>query len=279
MKRGRRVLGAFVVVWALAYVGFGLLLYALQERMVFPCTWMYDDVSVGAVPAGVQSHTLASGRSLWSFGEAPRAVLLLHGNGEWIGGVAPAYAPLLLEHGWRLVALEYPGVAGSPGSPLDPGALAQDVADALDHLASLGIPPHRVVVHGRSIGGGVAGLALPGIAPAGLVLESSFDSLLATAASRPLVGWYPLSWLLFDPMDTQAALRGRDLPVFQVHDETDALIHVQQADALAAQLRDAEVVRTQGFPHGAPLVLEDPVAREAWIQWLDEVVPPSAPPG
>ena len=87
-------------------------------------------------------------------------------------------APLMAD-GTGIVMLHYRGAGGMPGHPSEE-AFARDARalyDQLDVLAGQIIPPNRRVLHGFSLGSGVA-IRLASERPfAGLVLEAAIPRL------------------------------------------------------------------------------------------------------
>lgn len=255
------------------YVGLGTLLHAVQTPLIFPATHLYDDWDAFSAPDGVDVITLPTGAPLWVSGEHDRIVLIVHGNAEWVGSMHTGYAGPLHTLKFSFAALEFRDVAGTPG-PLTEDALQQDVIAALDALVAQGWPLERIILHGRSIGGGVMTLALEDRQPAGLVLESTFDSLNAVVNGVFPLMFYPNA-LLSTPLRTEDRLAARDIPVFQVHDIYDDTVGIRRARALREQLVDVTVEETAGYRHGTPIVLTDESAHRSWREWLNDVVPPT----
>lgn len=260
----------------IVYVGLGVVLYAVQTWLVFPATHLYSERDAFNAPSGVRVVELPSGTPMWVSGEHDRVVLMVHGNAEWVGNLEAGYRGPLRSLNTSFAAVEFRGVAGAPG-PLSEAGLVQDVVLAIDALNELGWPTDRIVLHGRSIGGGIASRATRERDVAGLVLESSFDSLSAVVSRKFPTLLYP-RFLLATPLRSDDALSGRDIPVFQVHDIYDTVVHVGRARALRDHLVDATVTETAGYPHGAPIVLSDERAHTEWREWLNETLPPHEEP-
>src|SRR5262245_34460153 len=82
-------------------------------------------------------------------------VLYLHGNAGDIGNHIP-WAKFLIDAGYGVLALEYRGYGGNPGSPTEAG-LYDDARGAFAFLKQQGIADSRVVLFGESLGTGLAG--------------------------------------------------------------------------------------------------------------------------
>jgi fermentation-respiration switch protein FrsA (DUF1100 family) len=109
-------------------------------------------------------------------GPAP-AVLFLHGNAGDISSRTPI-AEGLIGRGLSVLLLDYRGYGGSEGRPSEEGLL-QDALAGWDFLLGKVGSPHRIVIFGRSMGGAVAARLAASRDSGGLILESSFTSLLA----------------------------------------------------------------------------------------------------
>ena len=100
------------------------------------------------------------------------------GNFSAIGPSMQRLAPLMAD-GTGIIMLHYRSAGGMPGHPSEE-AFARDARalyDQLDTLAGQIIPPDRRVLHGYSLGSGVA-IRLASERPfAGLVLEAAFPRL------------------------------------------------------------------------------------------------------
>src|SRR5262249_15429779 len=81
-------------------------------------------------------------------------VLFFHGNAGDIGNHLP-FAKFLIESGYGVLAVEYRGYGGNPGTPSEAG-LYDDARGAFGFLKQQGIPDGRVVLFGESLGTGVA---------------------------------------------------------------------------------------------------------------------------
>ena len=98
-----------------------------------------------------------------------------HGNGGNLS-MRPFILEALLSTSVSVLAIDYRGYGQSEGKPSEQGTY-RDADGAYDWLVQRGFPPTKIVVHGESLGGGVASyLAL--VRPVGgLVIQSSFTTL------------------------------------------------------------------------------------------------------
>lgn len=204
-----------------------------------------------APPAGAQrAQALADahGEALWLEvdgervetwllpGAAPGPAPLLiytHGNGELIDFWADRFEPLRAA-GINVLLVEYPGYGRSAGRPSEPSITATMLA-AYDRAAGdPRVDAHRIIGHGRSLGGGAVAQLAARRPVAALILESTFTSV------TDVVRGYGLpDWLIIKRFDTRAVLDGYRGPVLIMHGVHDVNIPVSHAHALKAAAPNA----------------------------------------
>ena len=134
---------------------------------------------------------------------------------------------------------------------------------------NLGVSPLRVVVHGRSLGGGVAAQLASTVAPGGLVLESTFTSI-ADLAKEQFQG-LPIGPFLEHPFLTRELAGSIDAPVLVAHGGADSLIDVKHGQALAALFSANPYIEAPGLDHNNVLFEGD--YQDQYIAFLDKAVP------
>ncbi len=270
------------LVLATAWAAYGALVYQLQDGLVFPAPGGIDRVSLDAAAAEIGARPLeleaSDGTRLYAWHRdagGHRAVLYLHGNAETVAG-SMGLQRLLHRHGWDFFAVAYRGYPGSEGAPSEEG-VTRDARAAWDFVTGeLGIPAEHVVVHGRSLGGGVALHLVEDIEPAGLVLESTFRSVLELAG-RTAPG-LPTERLLRHPFRSDLRAPDCALPSIVLHSRDDATIPVDHGRWLASSLPDGELVEVGGHGHGELLAVRSRPARERYLAWLEARVPEAVRP-
>jgi pimeloyl-ACP methyl ester carboxylesterase len=118
------------------------------ERNLAGIGWEFEDVWLTGSDGGKVNA--------WYLPGPPEAAvaLLLHGNGgnlELMIGRAIMYHKL----GFGVMAVDYEGYGLSEGSPSEEAAYF-DAQASWDFLISRGVKPDRILIHGFSLGGGVA---------------------------------------------------------------------------------------------------------------------------
>ncbi len=181
----------------------------------------------------------------WHVRPAADGYLLLyfHGNGGNLSSLGAQFEAFQ-EAGAGVLAVDYRGFGKSQGVPSEAG-LYLDSEALYDKALELGYKPERIVIYGRSLGGGVATYLASRRAAAGMVLESTFTSVEdvarrshGAAAARLVFG--------FPSLERMAALT---LPVLVMHGTVDDLIPPDMASALAKAGARTELWMVEGAHH------------------------------
>lgn len=230
---------------ALAYVAWLVLAFLLQRSILFP---RHLAGSAGPLPPGAVVLAVSTAEGpvpAWFMpaltGERARngrspLVVAAHGNAETIEGLAEV-AEGYRERGFHVLLPEYPGYGDAAGSPSEEAIVGGFERALALALARADVDRNRLLYHGRSVGGGVMLAVSTRIAPAAVVLESSFTSVGA------MVPRYVMPrFLVRDPFDNLGAIRQLDAPVLILHGTPDTVIPVDHARALAAAARRGTLV-------------------------------------
>ena len=129
--------------------------------------------------------------------------------------------------GADVAIFDYRGFGENEGSPTEAN-FALDARTIWDHLTNeRQISPQQIVIYGESLGGGTAAklasdLCHEGIEPGGLILQSTFSSLVDVGwAHFPIV---PVSLLLLDRFPSSVRVRTVTCPILQVHGQLDSIV-------------------------------------------------------
>lgn len=132
--------------------------------------------------------------------------------------------------GVNVFIIDYRGYGKSSGSPSEEG-LYEDARTAMRYLTDeREIPFFEIVIFGRSLGGAVAAWLAEQERAAGLILESSFTSLVDMGISA--YPWLPVRWLLTDRYKTIDRMENLDLPVLIAHSPSDGVVPYEQGEQL-----------------------------------------------
>jgi fermentation-respiration switch protein FrsA (DUF1100 family) len=163
-------------------------------------------------------------------------VIFAHGNGELIDDWPHLLEPYR-QMGISVVLPEYRGYGHSAGSPSE-RAISDDFVVAYDHLVRRGdVDPTKVVLHGRSLGGGVVCALARSRQAAGLILESTFTSVPDVAQK-----WLIPKPLLSNRFDNESVVRSFDRPILIFHGNRDKVVSYSHARRLEQAARAARLV-------------------------------------
>jgi len=231
---------------AFAYVAWCVTVYAAQSRLLFMASLAgpgLSDPLIAAEP-GLERHWIPSADGLrteaWLVrapgADAKGLVCFLHGNAELIDD-ALHEAREWNARGFDVLLPEYRGYGRTPGAPSQ-AAIVHDIAAAIERTGAT-----RVVLHGRSLGSGVAAQVAARLHDrlAGLVLESPFRSVAAFAWR---FGVPPA--FVRDPYRTDAVLPGLAVPILILHATADEIVPVADGRALAGLNPEAHLVELEG---------------------------------
>jgi fermentation-respiration switch protein FrsA (DUF1100 family) len=155
--------------------------------------------------------------------DARYTILVSHGNAEDLGMIEP-YLRVLHGLGFGVLGYDYRGYGRSDGRPSEE-ATYRDIDAAWDYLVERArIPPARIILLGRSVGGGPS-VDLAARRPVGgLVLESAFVSTFRVLTRVPL-----LPFDRFRNLDKIGRVR---CPVLVMHGTEDTIVPAWHGRAL-----------------------------------------------
>ncbi|MDP2989412.1 MAG: alpha/beta hydrolase [Kiritimatiellota bacterium] len=265
-----RIALSVLKIAAAVYVGLCILLFFRQSHMVyFPLAPVMQKPSdVGLVYESVVLMT-ADGVRLAGWyvpcAEARGTVLMCHGNG---GNIGDRLHPISLFHelGLNVLIFDYRGYGESAGKPSEAGTY-QDARAAWQYLVDKrSMPPDKIVVFGRSLGGAVAAWLAERVAPAALILEATFTSIPDMGAK--IYPWLPIRLLSRYRYDTLARMERIHCPVLIAHSRDDEMIPFEQGRRLFAAAREPKTFFELTGNHNEGEVLTSPAYRQALDAFL-----------
>ena len=148
-------------------------------------------------------------------------ILFFHGNAGNLSHRADLMIELANRVRAEVVVAGYRGYGRSEGKPSEEGLYA-DARAAWGYVTvDRGVVPGRVVVFGKSLGGGVAVNLASETDPAGLIVESSFTSIPDMAARH-----YPFvpKFVIRTRMESLAKIGGIGCPLLVIHSRADEVV-------------------------------------------------------
>ncbi|MBV6632461.1 MAG: alpha/beta hydrolase [Alphaproteobacteria bacterium] len=212
---------------AISYVVLlGFLALAQRSLMYFP------DQDLPAPPSDFTATSYQShdGLTIPAWYRAPQndampVILFFHGNAGNLSYFVDKVRPNTAD-GAGLYMAEYRGYGGAPGSPTERD-LVVDGLSALEALEAKGISPDRVVLHGLSLGSGVAvqvaaQRAKDGKPVAAVILEAPYSSTLEIAQWRFPV--FPVGLVMRDTFKSTVFIADIGAPLLILHGTRDGII-------------------------------------------------------
>jgi len=224
----------YVLLAAAVYAGLCLALFLFQARLVFlpSRTLAASPARIGLDYEDVWLQTADGIRVHGWYIPQPQArgtLLFFHGNAGNIGDRLESIG-IFHRLGLNTLIIDYRGYGKSEGTPGEKGSYS-DAEAAWRHLVDARrIPPQKVVIFGRSMGGGVASWLAARVAPAGLILESTFTSVPDMAAK--VYPFFPVRLLARIRLDAKASLPGVHAPVLVIHSADDEIVPIAHGRSL-----------------------------------------------
>lgn len=210
-------------------------------------------------------------------------VILLHGNGgNRLHRIEDCR--LLASLNLHVFAFDYRGYAENPGSPSQTGLLKDARAIWKYAVRDRKIDPSRIILFGESLGGGVATLLASELCeqntpPAGLILRSTFSSLVDAASSH--FPWIPVSLLLWDRYPNQRLIGNISCPILMIHGTADRIVPFELGEKLFAAAPDNSAsgipkrfVKIELGTHNGLLYEARGKMRDAYHEFTSQLAPP-----
>ncbi|MEO1109564.1 MAG: alpha/beta hydrolase [Pseudomonadota bacterium] len=248
LARPIAILAAVIAVLYLAAAGY---MYVNQRDLLFkPSGELPEPGAVGLTDVDVISMPMSDGTELtvWFSPAATNGaptVLFFHGQSGNLGDQSERLREIL-NSGYGVLAPSYRGYPGSEGEPSE----AVFISDGLELYDWLSDQSESIVLHGRSLGTGVAA-AVAAQRPAAelLVLEAPFTATVDVAGER--YPWLPVSFLMKDQFATSDIIGDIDVPTLIFHGSEDTIVPVHHGQKLASLAEDtASLYLIVGGTHG-----------------------------
>ncbi len=197
-------------------------------------------------PTGEKTwFTAADGRKIeaWYFkgdgrsAKSPGPLLVcFHGNADFIENWS-WFAETCQREGFNVLLPEFRGYGRSEGEPSEKGIVSDAAAMTRIAMARPEVDKNKLILLGRSLGGGVACGVGEQVPPGAMILECTFTSLASMAD-----GYHVPRWLVRHPFLNDEALRIIKSPVLIAHGTHDRVIPFAHAEAMKKLRPDAELI-------------------------------------
>ncbi len=168
--------------------------------------------------------------------EPAPAVIFAHGNAELID-YWPEQLRMFSLMGIGVLLVEYPGYGRSQGTPSQ-HSVTEAFVTAYDILtARKDVDPSRIILIGRSIGGGAICQLAAKRPSAALILMSTFTSIRSFASKYLIPGF-----LVRDPLDNQTVVSSYSGPVLVVHGKNDETVPYMHGTVLFQAAKHGKMI-------------------------------------
>lgn len=225
----------------IAYAGLNIYAMICANKMIFPAppSSYQDDSQILKLQA-------SDGKSISAYllknDNSNNLLIYSHGNNEDVGQIRP-----ILEHfqqlGISILTYDYPAYGTSTGRASESGTYAAIEATFNYATESLGYPPERIILYGRSLGSGPSTWLAEQKGVAGLILEGAF-----TSTFRVMTG---IKILLWDKFDNYARMPNIKCPILMIHGTDDRVVPITHAQKNWRQIKgNKQKLFVQGAGHG-----------------------------
>lgn len=210
---GRSLLGHLMRLPLFLYLALATFAFFFSERLIFlPPAATYPDHDILKL-------TTRDGERIAAIylpnPNAPYTLLYSHGNAEDLGRIRDRLEKIS-KLGFAIFAYDYRGYGRSDGVPSEQNAY-RDIDAAYRHVTQvLRIPPDRIILYGRSLGGGPSVDLAVRQPVAGMILENTFTSTFRVVTRISI-----LPWDRFNNLDKISAVR---CPVLFLHGTADIVV-------------------------------------------------------
>lgn len=234
MRGLKRVLLLVVGLVIVGYAGAIAYFYTIQRQGTFAGASFdgFRPAPSDPIPGAtaVQLKT-PDGETIAGWYRAPtsdaKVLLFFHGNDGGLERATNRWRAIA-ERGAGVFAITYRGYPGSTGTPSEEG-IALDARAAYDWLSERH-DGANIIIHGHSLGTGVATRLAAEVDAAGLVLEAPF--LSATTLAEELYPYLPVRFMMLDPFQSQERIDRVGMPVLIVHGTADQIIPISHGERL-----------------------------------------------
>ena len=214
-----------VVLLLLAYVLINILLYFLQDYLMFkpeklPADFLFQYEHQEIEEYNVETRDGAIINGLRFKAPQPKGIVFyLKGNSKSIKGWGK-FAVDFTRHGYDVLMVDYRGFGKSTGRRTQK-AIKRDLQVIYNKIKE-NVDEKYIILYGRSLGSGFAAKLASMNNPRMLILDAPYYSLSKVA--KKYIPFMPLSLLLKFPMPTYKWLQYVNCPIHIIHGTDDKLI-------------------------------------------------------
>ncbi len=245
----------------LSYGTVAIYAYGFSDRSIFPAApTTYETLPDLKQISTSNGQTIAL-RHLKN-NTAQYTLLISHGNGEDLGDIQGEIERFRVM-GLNVVAYDYRGYGKSQGS-----ASVANVYDDIDAVyryltEEIKVPPDRILLYGRSVGGGPSTYLAARKPVAGMILESTFISTFRVVI--------PIQILPFEKFPNQSHIRQTNIPILLIHGTKDQVIPYWHSQVLYDSIPGTKQLFTvEGADHNDVSIVAGEQYERTIGKWLEQ---------
>lgn len=247
-SKWRKRIGWILII----YLAFGLLLYQVQDRILFqPVTLSHQqsfDFSIPhediLIPLN-EEDSLHMVRFLPAVTPSKGTVLYFHGNKKHIGWYA-RYMPYFTKHGYEVLMIDYPGYGKSRGKLTE--QKLYDWAKIVYQIARKRHGVDSILIYGKSMGTGIAAQLAASRDCKALMLETPYYDFPSVLIHYLPI--YPIRKMLHYQLPTYKYLPEVTAPITILHGTNDWTVSYSNAKKLASLLTPKDqLITIKGGSH------------------------------
>jgi abhydrolase domain-containing protein 17 len=252
----------------ISYITVAVYAYGIGDRNILPAPPSSYDTLPGLLqlptPNGETIAALYLPQNLPN-PSARYTLLMSHGNGEDLGDIR-SQMDEFMAMGLSVFAYDYRGYGKSQGSA-SASHVYEDIDTAYRYLTeTLKISPDRILLYGRSVGGGPSTYLASRKPIAGMILQSTFISTF-----RVII---PIQILPYETFPNQVHLQNTRVPILLIHGTDDRVIPYWHSQTLYATAPGPKQFFTvEGADHNDVSSVAGPAYPKAIGEWLRSLSP------
>ena len=244
----KRLIWRVVLALVVAYIGGGILLYLVQDLLLFHPTPLPKDHKFSFDQPFEEENIQVrdNNLSIVKFTSFNRKglVLFFHGNMENVEHYR-SYPAYFTKNGYEVWMIDYPGFGKSTGKRTE--QILYDDALLFYNKAIEQIKSDSIIIYGKSIGTGIA-VHLASVAFCKkLILETPYYSIDALA--KHFFSWYPVTPMTKYSIPTYEYLKKVQSPITIFHGTDDEVIPYEQAKWLKEENPGIELITIEKGKH------------------------------
>lgn len=225
-----------------------IVVFALFQRrfIYYPSRAIVEPDFAGVSAVGLTTHDGESLIAWWTPPQAGKPVLLFFDGNALRPHALSARWRRVIDHGAGMLAVFYRGFSGSTGFPTEAG-LNADADAGYDWLIANGHGAADIVIHGYSLGTGVAVRLASAVSARALVLEAPYTSI--ADAVRRYIRFIP-DFIVRDKFESDDLIARVNMPMLIVQGDLDRIVPFAHGRELFERASEPKAfVQMQGAGH------------------------------